>query len=75
MSTIDMKMIEADVLIIGSGVAVLRAGLEVSRRGRTALIVSKSPVGRANNTYLAGGSRGTVTFRCLRVPCVLCYLM
>lgn len=51
----DMDIIKSDVLIIGSGIAGLRAALEVSKRGKRALFVSKSPAGKANNTYLAGG--------------------
>ncbi|MBN1103384.1 MAG: FAD-binding protein [Deltaproteobacteria bacterium] len=50
-----MQTFPCDVLIIGSGIAGLRAALEVSRRGRQALLVSKSPLGKATNTYLAGG--------------------
>ncbi|UCG65214.1 MAG: FAD-binding protein [Deltaproteobacteria bacterium] len=55
MAKMDMDIIKSDVLIIGSGIAGLRAALEVSKRGKRALLVSKSPVGKANNTYLAGG--------------------
>ena len=50
-----MEIVESDVLIIGSGIAGLRAALEVSRRGRKPLLVSKSAFGRTTNTYLAGG--------------------
>jgi succinate dehydrogenase/fumarate reductase flavoprotein subunit len=55
MDTIIMQVIDCDVLIIGSGIAGLRAALEVSRQEKHALIVSKAPLGKANNTYLAGG--------------------
>jgi len=55
MAKMDMDIIKSDVLIIGSGIAGLRAALEVSERGKRALLVSKSPAGKANNTYLAGG--------------------
>ncbi len=51
----DLEIIGSDVLVIGSGIAGLRAALEVSKRGKRALLVSKSPIGKANNTYLAGG--------------------
>lgn len=50
-----MEIIDTDVLIIGSGIAGLRAALEVSRNRKRALLVSKAPLGRANNTYLSGG--------------------
>ena len=53
MAKMDMDIIKSDVLIIGSGIAGLRAALEVSKRGKRALLVSKSPAGKANNTYLA----------------------
>ncbi len=46
---------DSDVLIIGSGIAGLRAALEVSKLGKRALLISKGPLGKANNTYLAGG--------------------
>ncbi|MBN2125774.1 MAG: FAD-binding protein [Deltaproteobacteria bacterium] len=51
----DIRIVDADVLVIGSGIAGLRAAMEVSRMGGEALLVSKSPLGKANNTYLAGG--------------------
>ena len=47
--------VDTDVLIIGSGIAGLRAALEVARLGRKPLLISKAPLGKANNTYLAGG--------------------
>jgi succinate dehydrogenase/fumarate reductase flavoprotein subunit len=55
MKTINMQIMDSDVLIIGSGIAGLRAALEVSKLGRRALLISKGPLGKANNTYLAGG--------------------
>ena len=55
MSKIDMQIMDSDVLVIGSGIAGLRAALEVSKLGRRALLISKGPLGKANNTYLAGG--------------------
>jgi succinate dehydrogenase/fumarate reductase flavoprotein subunit len=50
-----MQIIDTDVLIIGAGIAGLRAAIEIARKGKNALVVSKSSVGKANNTYLAGG--------------------
>jgi len=50
-----MEIIDTDVVIIGSGIAGLRGALEASRKGKRVLLVSKAPVGKANNTYLAGG--------------------
>lgn len=55
MTKMNMEIIDSDVLIIGSGIAGLRAALEVSKRGKQPLLVSKSPFGKANNTYLSGG--------------------
>lgn len=51
-----MEIMDSGVLIIGSGLAGLRAALEVSRMGKQTLLVSKSSIGKANNTYLAGGT-------------------
>ena len=50
-----IRIMDADVLVLGSGIAGLSAALEASRKGKEVLLVSKSPVGKANNTYLAGG--------------------
>ena len=55
MKQMTLQIMDSDVLVIGSGIAGLRAALEVSRRGKRALLVSKGPLGKANNTYLAGG--------------------
>jgi L-aspartate oxidase len=51
-----LQIVEADVLVIGSGIAGLEAALSVSTSGRRPLLVSKAPVGKANNTILAGGA-------------------
>jgi fumarate reductase (CoM/CoB) subunit A len=51
----NIQIMDSDVLIIGSGIAGLRAALEVSKLGKQALLISKGPLGKANNTYLAGG--------------------
>jgi len=51
-----LKIVKADVLVIGSGIAGLEAALSVSKSGRQPLLVSKAPIGKANNTILAGGA-------------------
>lgn len=51
----DMTIIDSDVLIIGSGIAGMSAALEVMKNGKQPLLVSKSSLGKASNTYLAGG--------------------
>jgi succinate dehydrogenase/fumarate reductase flavoprotein subunit len=55
MKKVNLDIINSDVLIIGSGIAGLKAALEVLKKGKRPLLVSKSPMGKANNTYLAGG--------------------
>jgi len=52
----EIHQIDTDVLIIGSGIAGLRAALEVTKAGKRALIVSKYPLGKATNTMLGGGT-------------------
>ncbi|MCW4011656.1 MAG: FAD-binding protein [Candidatus Bathyarchaeota archaeon] len=47
---------EADVLIIGSGGAGLRAAIEAEARGANVLIVSKAATGMKNATIVANGS-------------------
>jgi fumarate reductase (CoM/CoB) subunit A len=51
-----LQIIDTDVLIIGSGIAGLEAALAVSKSGKKPLLVSKAPMGKANNTILAGGA-------------------
>ena len=51
-----LQIVEADVVIIGSGIAGLEAALSVIKSGRQPLLVSKASVGKANNTILAGGA-------------------
>jgi succinate dehydrogenase/fumarate reductase flavoprotein subunit len=55
MSEADMTIIDSDVLVIGSGIAGMSAALEVMKNGKQPLLVSKSSIGKASNTYLAGG--------------------
>lgn len=47
---------EADVLIIGSGGAGLRAAIEAEKQGANVLLVSKSATGMKNATIVANGS-------------------
>lgn len=50
-----MQSLETEVLIIGGGLAGLRAAIESARNGMRTLIVSKSPIGMGSNSVLAGG--------------------
>ncbi|MFQ5826557.1 MAG: FAD-binding protein [Dehalococcoidia bacterium] len=49
------ETLSADVLIIGSGGAGLRAAIEARRQGADVLLVSKSRAGYGNNTAIARG--------------------
>jgi succinate dehydrogenase/fumarate reductase flavoprotein subunit len=49
------KPIETDVLVIGSGMAGLRAAIEARRSGLNVLLVDKSLLGRASSSIYAGG--------------------
>jgi len=49
------KPIETDVLVIGSGMAGLRAAIEARRSGLNVLLVDKSILGRASSSIYAGG--------------------
>jgi succinate dehydrogenase/fumarate reductase flavoprotein subunit len=51
-----IHVIDSDVLIIGSGIAGLRAALEVTRQGKRPLLISKSVIGKSNNTTRSGGA-------------------
>ncbi len=51
-----MNEYSADVLIIGSGGAGLRAAIEARRQKATVLLITKSLVGRANCTAIAMGT-------------------
>ncbi|MBW1921715.1 MAG: FAD-dependent oxidoreductase, partial [Deltaproteobacteria bacterium] len=50
--TIDMQ---TDVLVIGSGIAGVRAAIEAKRSGLDVLLVDKSLLGRASCSIYAGG--------------------
>jgi succinate dehydrogenase/fumarate reductase flavoprotein subunit len=49
------KVLKTDVLIIGSGMAGLRAAIEAKRSGLDVLLVDKSLLGRASSSIYAGG--------------------
>lgn len=51
-----VNQIDTDVLIIGTGIAGLKAALEVAKAGKDVMLVSKYPVGKATNTTLGGGT-------------------
>ena len=48
-------IVSSDLLVIGSGIAGLSAALEARKQGLRVRVISKSPPGKASNTYLAGG--------------------
>jgi len=50
-----IKVIDTDVLVIGSGAAGLRAAIEARRRGVEVLLASKSVTGLANCSMFSGG--------------------
>ena len=51
----NVRQIDTDVLVIGSGIAGIRAALEIPKQGKQAILTSKSPLGKATNTTLGGG--------------------
>ena len=50
-----MRTFETDVLVIGSGLAGLRAAIEAAAHGARTTVVSKASIGAACNSVLAGG--------------------
>ena len=54
-----MKYYDTDVLIIGSGLAGLRAAIESARNGAKTTVLCKSSVGLGSNSALAGGGLST----------------
>ncbi|MFC1820393.1 FAD-binding protein [Thermodesulfobacteriota bacterium] len=55
------QIIKTDILVIGSGGAGLRAAIEARERGCDVLLVSKSSIGRGNNTAIAGSAMAAAT--------------
>lgn len=51
----EKRIIETEVLVIGSGMAGLRAAIEARRSGLSVLLVDKSLLGRASSSIYAGG--------------------
>lgn len=51
-----MKNRQTDVLIVGSGLAGIRAAIEARRAGAAVLVVSRSAVGKASNSAIAKGN-------------------
>ena len=49
----DTERLPCDVLVIGGGGAGLRSAIEAREAGAEVILVSKSRVGHANNTYIA----------------------
>jgi succinate dehydrogenase/fumarate reductase flavoprotein subunit len=50
-----MQFLETEVLVIGSGIAGLRAAIESARNGVRTIVVSKSTIEGGSNSALAGG--------------------
>lgn len=51
----NVRQIDTDVLVIGTGIAGIRAAIEVSKLGKQVILLSKSALGKATNTTLGGG--------------------
>ena len=49
------RILEADVLVIGTGAAGLRAAIEARRYGADVLVVDKALIGVSNNSAFSGG--------------------
>jgi len=57
----NLQQIDTDVLIIGTGIAGLKAAPEVAKLGKQVILVSKSPLGKATNTIIGGGGFACAT--------------
>jgi succinate dehydrogenase/fumarate reductase flavoprotein subunit len=57
----NLNIVPSDVLIIGGGGAGLRAAIEAKENGADVLLVCKSRVGYANNTYISKGTFAAAT--------------
>lgn len=44
-----------DVLVVGSGIAGIRAAIEARTEGLSVLVLSKGPIGRQSSSFYAGG--------------------
>ena len=62
----DQNQIRADVLVIGGGGAGLLAAIRARDEGADVLLVSKSRVGYANNTYIS--KSGLAASKGVRTP-------
>jgi L-aspartate oxidase len=57
------EVITTDILIIGSGLAGLRAALEASKSGKKVIILTKSKITDSNTYYAQGGITGIESIR------------
>ena len=53
---LNCNVMEADVIIVGSGAAGLCAAIAARKSGAKVLIISKSPIGMGNATAIASGT-------------------
>ncbi len=51
----DIQFIDADVVVIGSGIAGLSAALTAAEHGKRPLLISKARSGKTTNTGISGG--------------------
>ncbi len=58
MDTQHTEIVVTDILIIGSGIAGLRAALEASKCGKKVIILTKSRITDSNTYYAQGGITG-----------------